>query len=373
MKRRSAQVTVMVPAVVLMSAMVSSASAVTAPADPETTVTRVRTVAAFDFAAGEAAENIVLAPDGSQLVSMLGSPAGRPPQLLRLSPSGRRTVLVAGELGDTFSGIARGSDGTVYYNVLSADASRSGVWKLPPAGAPRRIAALSTDAFPNGLALDDTGRTLYVSDTHKSTVYAVPTAGGTATPWLVDQALASTQPEPSDYGANGLRFHNGAVWVANTNQGTLLRIPVRAGGGPGGVRLVSRDVEWIDDFSFLSARSDVVFAALNGADRVAVVYPDGTAQTVLTAADGLASPTSTAVRGRWLYITDSGIAQDPHDSKLQRARIDLVTHNPLSVSSDGRGQYTAGPAAARGVAVVRGIGDASGRGRRDPHGEMPFP
>jgi hypothetical protein len=39
----------------------------------------------------------------------------------------------------------------------------------------------------------------------------------------------------------------------------------------------------------------VALAALNGPDEVAVIYPDGRSRIVLTAAEGLASPTDTAV------------------------------------------------------------------------------
>lgn len=76
------------------------------------------------------------------------------------------------------------------------------------------------------------------------------------------------------------------------------------------------------------APSDVVFAAQNGSssnngpDRVVVIYPNGTYKPGLTSADGLASPSATAVRGNRLYITDGGVLE-PHDPKLQAARINF--------------------------------------------------
>ncbi|MEH0411041.1 hypothetical protein [Streptomyces scabiei] len=66
-----------------------------------------------------------------------------------------------------------------------------------------------------------------------------------------------------------------------------------------------------------------MFAALNTQNKVAVVFPDGTTKTVLTASDGLASPTATAVRGKRLYITDGGL-NEPHDAKLQIGKINLA-------------------------------------------------
>ncbi|WP_251828997.1 SMP-30/gluconolactonase/LRE family protein [Streptomyces sp. ATCC 21386] len=318
LKKRSGLAAVIAAAVVLASA--PYASAATQQASPKPVVTHVRTLATFDFTAGDALESITVNPDNSLTVSTLGgrAVAGQRPALLRIDPSGNSTAIVVGQQGNAFTGTTRDRHGTIYYNVVSDDASRVGVWKLPPGGTPRRIAALPTDGIPNGIALDPAGRTVYVADSTKSTVWTVPASGGTATAWLTDPALA---PDASFWlGANGLRFHRGAVWVSNTAQGTLLRIPVTATGAPGRIHTVTSSLAGVDDFAFLRDDSNVAFAAQNSLNQVAVVHPGGTTKTVLTVSDGLASPTSVAVRGNRLYITDAGFVE-PHDSKLQRGTI----------------------------------------------------
>ncbi|RPE39142.1 SMP-30/gluconolaconase/LRE-like protein [Streptomyces sp. Ag109_O5-1] len=300
------------------------ASATAGREHPKPVVTDVKTVAPFDWSAGEVPENITVNPDSTLTVSMLGSYAGQRPELVRLSANGQhKTVLVTGVLGDGFTGNTRGSDGTIYYNVWSKDASRAGVWKLPPGGHPSRVAALPADGLPNGLAIDPAERTLYVTDSIKGTIWAVPVAGGQARAWLTDQALARDPKAQLSFGANGLRYHNGALWVTNFNKATLLRIPVTAAGKPGRIHQVTDGEVGIDDFNFLSSRSDIVFTARNTQNKVDMVYPNGTKVTVLTAADGLASPTATAVRGHELYITDAGLAA-PHHAQLQGARINLA-------------------------------------------------
>lgn len=310
-----------------------SASAGTGHAYSGSVVTDVRTVAKFDFAAGEIPENITANPDGSVTLSMLGSCAvcerTHGPQLMRISPTGKRTVLATGQVGEAISGNTRGSDGTVYYSVWApGDAARNGVYKLGGDRTSRRIAALPADSGPNGLAIDSAGRTLYIADSLKGTLWSVPVSGGSPTPWLTDAALAPVPTEALPIGANGLRFHNGALWVSNFNKGTLLRVPVTATGTAGPVRQVTGGLPNIDDLSFLTPHSDVVFAAQNGSssnngpDRVVVIYPNGTYKPVLTSADGLASPSATAVRGDRLYITDGGVPE-PHDPKLQTARINF--------------------------------------------------
>ncbi|MEV7886981.1 hypothetical protein ACWD3I_40835 [Streptomyces sp. NPDC002817] len=50
--------------------------------------------------------------------------------------------------------------------------------------------------------------------------------------------------------------------------------------------------------------------------------PEPVRKPVLTSADGLASPSATAVRGDRIYITDGGVPE-PHEAKLQTARINF--------------------------------------------------
>jgi len=321
-KRLNLAAAVAAAAAVFVSAPYAAAAGVREHSKP--VVTSIKTVAPFDWSAGEVPENITVNPDSTLTISMLGSYAGKRPELVRLSANGQhRSVLVTGVLGDAFTGNTRGSDGTIYYNVWSKDASRAGVWKLPPGGHPSRVAALPADGLPNGLAIDRAGHMLYVSDSLKGTIWAVPVAGGQARAWLTDQALAPVPTASLRFGVNGLRYHNGAVWVTNFDTGTLLRIPVTAAGKPGCIHQVTGGEVGIDDFNFLSSRSDIVFAAVNTQNKVDVVYPNGTKVTVLTAADGLASPTATAVRGTELYITDASLAA-PHHAQLQGARINLA-------------------------------------------------
>ncbi|MFI1359825.1 SMP-30/gluconolactonase/LRE family protein [Streptomyces sp. NPDC020898] len=296
-------------------------------------VTDVRTTEKFDFDAGEIPENIHVNRDGSMNLSMLGSCVGcertQKPQLIHVSPSGERTVLATGQVGEAISGNTRGDDGTVYYSVWArGDLARNGVYKLLPDGTSQRIAALPGDSGPNGLALDPAGRTLYIADSLQGIIYSVPVSGGPVTPWLTGAALERIPTEAVQLGANGLKFHNGALWISNFNQGTLLRVPVTATGAAGPIRTVTDGLTNLDDFSFPAPWSDVLIAAQNGTssrkgpDRIVVIYPNGTYKPVLTGADGLASPTATAIRGNQLYITNGGLPE-PHDAKVQTGRINF--------------------------------------------------
>jgi hypothetical protein len=303
-------------------AALGAAGAIPASAASGPVVTDVRTVAAFDYAAGQQPESVTVNPDRSLTISMLCFLNGQPPELLRISPSGQQTVLVTGQPGEAIGGNVRGRDGSIYYNMLSRDPARSGIWRLAPGGVPERIAAIP-GAFLNGLTIDPVTQVLYSGDSLSGTIWSVPASGGTATQWLVSQALAPAQSGPGHLGVNGVEFHQGAVWASNTDKGTLLRVPVTSTGAPGPVQLAASDLAGIDDFKFLSSRSSIAFVALNRQDELAVVYPDGRSRVVLTAADGLASPSDTFISGTRLYITDGGDVA-PHDPKLQEARINLA-------------------------------------------------
>ncbi|WP_329224840.1 hypothetical protein [Streptomyces canus] len=331
--KKNVGIALAVTATAAVLASAPSASAWTGGSYGGSVVTDVRTAATFDFAAGEIPENITANPDGSVTLSMLGSCAvcqrTHGPELMRISASGQRTVLVTGQVGEAISGNARGSDGAVYYALWApGNADRNGVYKLLADGTPQRIAALPADSGPNGLAVDPATGTLYIADSLKGIVWSVPVSGGSATPWLTDATLAPVPTEALPIGANGLRFHNGSLWISNFNKGTLLRVPITPAGAPGPIRQVAGGLPNIDDLSFLTPFSDVVFAAQNGSssnngpDRVVVIYPGGTYKPILTSADGLASPSATAVRGDRLYITDGGVPE-PHDPKLQTARINV--------------------------------------------------
>ena len=317
----SAVAALVVPAAAVAAVAIAGAAPASASAASRPVVTGVHTVASFDYATGQQPESVTVNPDRSLTVSMLGFFTGSPGELLHVSPSGQQTVLVTGNAGEAISGNVRGHDGSIYYNMISADPARSGIWRIPPGGAPERIAA-TPGAFLNGLTIDPVTQTLYSCDSQTGTIWSVPASGGTATQWLTSPTLAPAQSGPGHIGANGVEFHQGAVWVSNTDKGTLLRIPVTPAGAPGPVQVAASGLPSIDDFKFLSARSGIVFAALNGQDEVAVVYPDGRSRVALTAADGLAFPSDTYISGNRLYIADSGRLA-PHDSKLQEARIDL--------------------------------------------------
>lgn len=303
----------------LVAAVLAASPLVAIGATPASAVSfplcTARVVQHFDLDKGQTPESIVLAPNGTALVAF-----AKARQIAEISPTGRIRILATlpapadggvrtPALGFPLTvGIDRAADGTLYFLYATGTADLTGVWSLRPGGTPRRIAALPATSLPNGLALDQRTRTLYVADS-TGAVWRVPATGGTAEVWSSDRELA-----PAGFlGANGLKLRDGAVWVTNLDKGTIVRIPLRANGTAGPVGVVATGLVGIDDFAF-TGRGDEIIAALDTVNQVALVKPDGTHTVVLTAADGLQGPTTIAVRGRTVYVPSAAYltAKDPN-------------------------------------------------------------
>ena len=274
-----------------------------------------RIVQHFDLDKGQTPESIVLAPNGTAYVAF-----AKARQIAEISPSGAIRILATlpapadggvntPALGFPLTvGIDRAADGTLYFLYATGTADLTGVWRLRPGGTPQRIAPLPATSLPNGLALDQSTRSLYVADS-TGVVWRVPTKGGTATVWSSDEELA-----PAGFlGANGIKLRDGAAWVTNLDRGTIVRIPLRANGNAGSAQVSATGLPGIDDFAFTGSGNEII-AALDTTNQVTLVKPDGTHTVVLTAADGLQGPTAIALRGRTVYVPSAAYltAKDPN-------------------------------------------------------------
>ncbi|MFI6464038.1 hypothetical protein [Streptomyces sp. NPDC050538] len=270
----------------------------------------------FDLAKGQTPENGALEPDGSLDVTFSVAR-----QVARVGIDGRTHILATMPLpadGGVNTpvlhfaptmGIVRTDDGTLYFLYATGTSDLTGVWRLKPHGTPERIAALPADGLPNGMALDRRTSRLYIADSVRGTIWTVPVTGGTPTAWLSAPELAYS----AIAGANGVKVHNGALWVSNTDDGTILRIPFLPGGHPGQLQVRATGLTTVDDFTFTGA-GDEILAALNHTNTVVRIRPDGHQTTVLTAADGLQNPTAIEVRGNSVYVLNAAYvtAEDPN-------------------------------------------------------------
>jgi sugar lactone lactonase YvrE len=285
--------------VIALAGLATAAAAVPASASTAP-LSDARVVAHFNVTALQQPEDVALAPGGAGDVTF-----NRARQVAQAGTDGSVTILAtlpAPATGTaTAAGVVRAPDGTLYVNYNAG--SQSGIYRIPPGGGtPVQVVAMPGVKDLNDLAAAWGQDALYATDSSSGTVWKVSLRTGTASVWAQGAGL---QPNTvgSGLGANGIQVHNGAVWVSNTDQGTLLRIPIGAHGTAGAVTTMAQGLTSIDNFAF-TGDGDTVLAALNYVNQVAIVYPGGTHQTVLTAADGLSNPTDVAVRGSTVYVTN---------------------------------------------------------------------
>ena len=234
--------------------MLSVAAPAAAASQP---VSNSRIIVHLDFSRGQTPENLALEPNGSADVTFAEAA-----QVARVSLDGQVRILAqlpkpAGGaacpvLGPLLRapaltvGIVRDHAGDLFVALCTGSPDLQGIWRVTPDGSARRIAALPADGIPNGMSLDDRQGLIYVADSVLSVVWRVSIADGTVVAWAAGPQLA-----PNGFlGANGLKLHDGAVWVSNTQLGTLLRIPIQRDGSAGPIQTIARGLPGIDDFAF---------------------------------------------------------------------------------------------------------------------------
>ncbi|MEV6830999.1 hypothetical protein [Amycolatopsis sp. NPDC051102] len=283
----------------------------------------VRVLARFDRAAGQVAESVALEPGGGVIIGMI--PAR---QVVRVAPDGTVRVLATMPLppgggGTTpvigtpvVTGVARSDRGAVYFLYSSGRGGLTGIWQLRRAGAPRRVVPLPAGTMPNALVIDRERDRFLVTDSAGGRIWQAPLSGGAASVWSADPALS---PD-GFFGANGLKVHDGAVWASNSDRGTVVRIPVTAGGGPGRAQVRATGLAGIDDFDF-TGRGTEILAAINQTSKLVRVGSDGSQEVLLDADDGMQGTTAVAVRGNRVYVTNgANLAGNNPDLLLARLR-----------------------------------------------------
>ncbi len=207
----------------------------------------------FNASLNEYPEGVAVDKVGNVYVSVGQSPFGplldRTDQIWKFSPTGEKSLLADfGPPGGGGCGLAVDAEGNVY---LARNApGHNGVFRVDRNGTVTLLPGTEQIVFPNAVVFDDRGN-LFVSETFSldaskpggfgmGGIWRIPKKGGSAELWLRDELLTGSFPPtifPYPIGANGIGFFHGELYVANSDQALLARVPVLPNGSPGPIEI----------------------------------------------------------------------------------------------------------------------------------------
>ncbi len=247
-------------------------------------------VATFNPALGQLLEGVAVDRMGTIYFGTIGSG-----EIWKLAPQGSPTPFVRFSSGPVL-GLKTDDDGNVY----AATGANRNVWRVAPDGTTTRLASVPSAGTLNDLVVDRR-LNVWVTDSDNGTIYRIG-PDGTVTRWLDDPFLQKGPcPHPLSPAGNGIAFRGDdeeQLFVANTSQGSIVRIPVMDDGGPGAPSLVAGptcDLAGADGIVF--GRDGLLYVALNIQDRIVRIDVDDREddiEVLATAADALRFPATLA-------------------------------------------------------------------------------
>ncbi len=262
------------------------------------------------FTAGDFPESLAVDAQGNLYASL-----GFIGEVVKVTPGGQQQQLASLPVGaGLLTGLALDASGSLYVADAAFEASPTppGVFRIGAGGVVTRVATLPADSFPNGLAFHD--GYLYISDSSLGAIWRLA-PGGSAAIWLENPLLA---PKVSTgIGANGLAFRRGSLDVAVADSGTIVRVPLTAGGNAGVPVVVAQAplLRTADGIAF-----DVqgnLYIAVND-NRLVRLAPNGVLTQLAAKNSGLVYPTmpafgTTPATRTTLYITNGALLNGTPD------------------------------------------------------------
>ena len=243
-------------------------------------------VTSFDASASQAPEGLTVDSDGNIYVGLAFTG-----EIKKITPDGSvSTYTQLPSPGDGFmTGLVFDSTGALFVAFASFDENH-GIWRVSSDGSSaRNFAPLQVDGnpdgLPNALDFDDRGN-LYASDSLGGQIWKIDQSGE-VTVWKKDPLLMGVGPYdpplPPMIGANGITFDDQGenLYVANTDLGRIVRIPVERDGSAGAATVYAEDLALLrgaDGITF--DREGNLYVSLLFQDKVVVISKDGAISTI---------------------------------------------------------------------------------------------
>jgi sugar lactone lactonase YvrE len=258
-------------------------------AGPAVTAT---TIVKTNAALGELAESVAYRGTDTYLSY---APTGK---IVKVSANGTVTPYAQVPISATSAsknfalGLAFDAAGALYVAVSTAtpaDAlAPAGVYKIPAGGTdggaitPVPFATNPNMNFPNALLFDGAGL-LWITDSFGTLFNVNATTGGVATAYLADPAFQGDNAacplpgQPFPIGANGIALDSTKAnfYIANTNKGTITRVPRLTDGGTPTATVVINDCAKLEGIDGLitDTKTGNLIATNNGQNLIQRIVP----------------------------------------------------------------------------------------------------
>jgi sugar lactone lactonase YvrE len=249
----------------------------------------IEVVRVFDAAVGEWPEGVAVDKVGNLYVGF--QPLGQ----IRMITADETDPVVVQFPDPGTLGLAVDAVGNLYAAHASVDVATRGVYRLSRDGVLERFVGTEAMAFPNSLTFDKRGH-LYVTESTTGTIWRI-TRRGDAAPWLQHELLEGLGQIPGypPIGANGIVYWKSMLYVANTEKGLIVRVPVEVDGSAGEPEIVADGPSVFGPDGMALDVFGNLYIPLVFQDKLVRLDPvDGSVTELATIDDGLDEPASLA-------------------------------------------------------------------------------
>lgn len=258
-------------------------------------------------------ESIVITADNQLYISDLE--AGR---IYRLTPQGE--VAIHAQITGRAAGLEELPDG----QLLLSGWNGGGIpvlWTIAADGAIKMVAELREAMFLNGItALSE--RIYLIADSYRGAIWQFDLATDQTALWFEHPLLGRSDPNAIFPAVNGLKIYDRVLYASNTEQQTLLRIPLDGADRPGKPEVFVEGVN-IDDFAFDIAGN--LYGTTHIFNSVIKISPTGEVTILAEAEQGMVGSTALAfARGEQrtqAYVVTNGGLSFPPPTGLETAKV----------------------------------------------------